>query len=120
MSLRFGGLTHLNSLWWSSCRLIIQSEERVGIKSFGNPRLLISIFLSGEAFTSAVHPAPPDRLICICLCASYPASASLHKTTMGLLQIYSAPVCVCVCVGECLACDDLCVFLQKKKAGVES
>lgn len=70
----------------------IQEDKSVGIKSFGNLQLLISIFLSGEAFISAVQPAPPDKLICMCLSVSYPASDRLHKTTIGLLRIYSAHV----------------------------
>lgn len=68
-----------------SASYVIQNEASVGTKSFVNlQRLLISIFLNGETFTSSVHPALPDRLICICLSVSYPASDCLHKTTMGL------------------------------------
>lgn len=88
-----GGVTHLRHSQFVLPRLpsasyIIQTEASAGTKSFGNlQRLLISIFLNGETFTSSVHPALPDRLICICLSVSYPASDCLHKTTMGLRQI---------------------------------
>lgn len=45
--------------------LKIHKEAGVRIKTSGNPPLPIGIFLSGETFTSAVHPTLTDRLICI-------------------------------------------------------